>query len=62
MTNVKNITRIISKHTTTKVVKKLLNKPTSTTKPIKKNKPVDWTTPKEERHNQIKRSWITNKK
>ena len=48
MTNVKNITRIISKHTTTK--------------PIKKNKPVDWTTPNEERHNQIKRSWITNKK
>jgi hypothetical protein len=64
MTNLKNVTRLISKHMTKKVVTKLqdnpqlLNKRTS----IKKNKPVDWTTPKDERHNQIKRSWITDKK
>tara|TARA_Y100000813_G_C24072623_1_gene309465 strand:- start:300 stop:506 length:207 start_codon:yes stop_codon:yes gene_type:complete len=68
MTNVKNISRIVSKHNTTKAIKKLFNKPTSIkkptsiTKPIKEKKSVDWTTPKEERHNQIKRSWITDKK
>ena len=56
MTNLKNVTRLISKHMTKKVVTKLLDNPQLLNKRTSiKNKPVDWTTPKDERHNQIKR-------
>ena len=55
MTKVIRVSRMISKGATKKAIKNLLVKP----KEIKKDKPMDWTVPKEERKNHIKRSWTT---
>ena len=51
------MSRIISKAATKKAINKLLVKP----KKIQEKKALDWTMPKEERENHIKRSWLTKK-
>lgn len=55
MTKVIRVSRIISKAVTKKAINKLLVEP----KKIKQEKPMDWTVPKKERENHIKRSWTT---
>lgn len=57
MSKAVNVSRIISKAATKKAINKLLVKP----KKIQEKKPLDWTVPKDERENHIKRSWITKK-
>lgn len=57
MSKVVNVSRIISKATTKKAIKKLLIKPQK----IQEKKPLDWTMPKHERINHIKRSWTMKK-
>ena len=57
MTKLKNISRIISKASTKKAIDKLLTQP----KKIEEKKSPDWTMPKHERENHIKRSWLTKK-
>ena len=57
MTKLKNISRIISKASTKKVINNLLAKPSKQ----EEKKSPDWTIPKHERENHIKRSWITKK-
>ena len=57
MTKTLMMSRIISKAATKKAINKLLVKP----KKIQEKKALDWTMPKEERENHIKRSWLTKK-
>ena len=56
MTKVIRLSRIISNAATKKAIHKLLYQP----KKIKQEKPMDWTVPKKERENHIKRSWTTD--
>jgi hypothetical protein len=55
MTKIIRVSRMISKATTKKAINKLLYQP----KKIKKEKQLDWTVPKKERDNHIKRTWTT---
>ena len=57
MTKIKNVSRIITKASIKKAIDKLLTQP----KKIEEKKPLDWTVPKHERENHIKRSWLTKK-
>ena len=57
MTNTKNMSRIISKVLEKQAINKLFVKP----KKIQEKKTLDWTVPKHERENHIKRSWLTKK-
>jgi len=57
MSKAVNVSRIISKAATKKAINKLLLKPQK----IQEKKPINWTMPKHERVNNIKRSWITKK-
>ena len=55
MTKAFRLSQLVSKAATKKAIHKLLNQP----KKIKQEKSMDWTVPKKERENHIKRSWTT---